>query len=79
MVLFNAACAMEDWNKASAVLESLFNASNVTEDNPVAPNFTPYALKDIIADNLPLGPAYYDETWLLAKQAWLINAGVLDE
>ncbi|MCV5473802.1 hypothetical protein OFN43_33640, partial [Escherichia coli] len=51
----------------------------VPEDNPVAPNFTPYALKAFIADYHPLGPAYYDETWLLAKPAWLINAGVLDE
>ncbi|EHW9207130.1 hypothetical protein K3L75_004102, partial [Escherichia coli] len=79
MVLFNAACAMEDWNKASTVLESLFHASYVTEDDPAAPNFTPYALKAFIADNHPLGPAHYDEIWLLAKQAWLINAGVLDE
>ncbi|EES1688955.1 hypothetical protein FW343_003946 [Escherichia coli] len=79
MVLFNAACAMEDWNKASTVLESLFHASYVTEDDPAAPNFTPYALKAFIADNHPLGPAHYDEIWLLAKQAWFINAGVLDE
>ncbi|EOF5101239.1 hypothetical protein ACK1QP_004625 [Salmonella enterica] len=77
-VLFDAACAGEDWSRASMLLESLGIGLKAYERQTVI-GFSPVALKNLLADDHPLGPFYYDEAWLLAQQARLINANVLDE
>lgn len=78
-VLFDAACAGEAWSRASLLLESLGIGCKKAYERQDTIGFHPAALKNLLADDHPLGPFYYDEAWLLAQQARLINADVLDE
>lgn len=77
-VLFDAACADGEWQRASAILESLGSFSD-EDGNYSRVGFTRTALKNIIAEDHPLGPFDYDNAWLLEQQERLICANVLDE
>ncbi|ASO43750.1 hypothetical protein AGP67_23285 [Salmonella enterica subsp. enterica serovar Derby] len=78
IVLFDAACANGEWQRASAILESLGAASDEVGEYPCV-GFTRTALKNVVAEEHSLGPFYYDEAWLLEQQERLINANVLNE
>lgn len=77
-VLFDAACADGEWQRASAILESLGRFSD-EDGNYSRVGFTRAALKNVIAEDHPLGPFHYDEAWLLEQQERLISANVLNE